>query len=369
MGEPASPDLPALEPEARAMSNAVVLSVREWLGIALVLVPLLLFLPALWANVEEVPDEPDFRMPYEWSSDYWLCSRCARRAADKFDSVLIGDSVVWGQYVRHDQTLSHYLNAEAGAERFANLGLDGAHPAALAGLVEYYADSIKGKLVILQCNLLWMSSPRHDLQEDKPFRFNHAALVPQFSPRIPCYEEEISRKLGIVVERNLPLNQWTTHLQGACYQSRSMPAWSLEHPYDNPLTPLTEGLQLPPDRLRHEPISWTDRKIKPQDFAWVDPATSIQWRHFRRAVEILKARGNRVFVLVGPFNEHMMTAKARPGYDRLKQAITAWLNEQDIPCWIPPPLASDQYADASHPLAPGYQELARQLLAKLGSEE
>ncbi len=71
---------------------------------------------------------------------------------------MIGDSVIWGEYVTRHETLSHYLNELAGRERYANLGLDGAHPLALGGLVEFYADEVSGKNILLQCNPLWMSS-------------------------------------------------------------------------------------------------------------------------------------------------------------------------------------------------------------------
>ena len=42
--------------------------------------------------------------------------------------------------------------------------------------------------------------------------------------------------------------------------------------------------------------------------SWVDLGTSLQWRLFRAAVHTLLRRGNRVFVLVGPFNEHLLEA-------------------------------------------------------------
>ena len=69
----------------------------------------------------------------------------------------------------------------------------------------------------------------------------------------------------------------------------------------------------------------------------------------------------RVFVLVGPFNEHMLTDTARQVYQARRHAVEAWLRQNDIPHSIPPPLPSDLYADASHPLAGGYRMLADDL--------
>ena len=92
---------------------------------------IVVFAPSLWKRVETFALEPDYRMPHDLSNDYWLYERFAGLAADHYDTLLIGDSVVWGEYVTRQETLSHYLNELAGQERYANLGLDGAHPLAL----------------------------------------------------------------------------------------------------------------------------------------------------------------------------------------------------------------------------------------------
>jgi hypothetical protein len=70
-----------------------------------------------------------------------------------------------------------------------------------------------------------------------------------------------------------------------------------------------------------------------------------------------------VFVLVGPFNEHMLKEPSLKTYRRIKGEIAAWLEAEKIPHFVPAALPSELYADASHPLGPGYQALARQLLA------
>lgn len=348
--------------DVRTTSNGMQLSGRQWIAVGVYAAALYLLVPPIWERVEPLDPDPDYRLPYDLSADYWLYDRFTRLAAARCDTVLVGDSVVWGQYVTPEQTLSHHLNALAGRERFANLGLDGAHPAALAGLLEHYAGGVSNKNVVLHCNPLWMSSRQHDLQVEEAFRFNHPRLVPQFVPRIPCYREETSRRIGIVVERHVPFSGWTTHLQSAYFDKKDIPSWTLDHPYDNPLNAVT--LKLPPsDRLlRHSPVPWTERDIKKQAFAWVDPETSIQWRSFQRAVEILEGKGNRVFVLVGPFNEHMLTDAGRDGYARVKQAIEDWLREKRVAYLAPPPLPSEEFADASHPLDAGYARLARELM-------
>lgn len=339
-------------------SNAIRLSGREWLGVAVFAVLLIVLAPILWQHVEKFESEPDYRIPYDLSYDYWLYDRYSRLAADTHDTLLVGDSVVWGQYVTRQQTLSHYLNERAGKERFANLGLDGSHPMALAGLMEFYAGGLSNKRVLIQCNPLWMSSPRHDLQIDEDFRFNHPRLVSQFSPRIPCYREEISPKLGIIVEQRLPFNSWTQHLQQAHFEKMSIPAWTLEHPYENPLAELTKELPPSDNTLRHSPVSWVERGIKAQNYPWVDPSTSLQWQAFWQAVAILQRRGNRVFVLLGPFNEHLLSVESCERYGKLKGTLEDWFRDNGIPCTALAVLPSDQYADASHPLSVGYATLA-----------
>ena len=66
-------------------------------------------------------------------------------AAEAFDTVFVlGDSVVWGEYVLPDGTWSHFLDREAGVtNRFVNVGVNGLFPLALEGLVRFSAEEIK----------------------------------------------------------------------------------------------------------------------------------------------------------------------------------------------------------------------------------
>jgi hypothetical protein len=353
---------PSAEQGAIALSNGIRLTGGQWLGLGLFAVVLIIFAPSLWHHTEKFALEPDYRIPHDLSNDYWLYERFAGLAAMRYDTLLIGDSVVWGEYVNGQETLSHYLNELAGEERHANLGLDGAHPLALGGLIEFYAESVSGKNVLLQCNPLWMSSRRADLQDEKSNEFNHPRLVPQFAPSVPAYKAEISPRLGILVERRLPLSNWAAHLQQAYYDRTDIPGWTLEHPYDNPLTPLTRGLPPSDSTRRHLPEPWYKRGITKQDYPWVDLDTSLQWQAFQGLVQLLQQRGNRVFVLVGPFNEHVLNPESLKRYQQVKATIAAWLQEKKVPHALPAPLVSALYGDASHPLAEGYEKVAHQLM-------
>jgi hypothetical protein len=352
----------AAEQSATPFSNSIRLSGRQWLIVGLFAAVLVVFAPRLWMQLEPFPLEPDYRMPPDLGNDYWLYERYAGIAAEHYDTLVLGDSFVWGEYVTGQETLSHYLNALAGQERYANVGLDGVHPLALLGLIEHYGGGVAHKKVLLQCNPLWMSSRRADLQDNKATDFNHPRLVPQFVPRIPSYQEEISTRIGIVVEQRIPFNGWTTHLQQAYYDRTDIPSWTLDHPYDNPLQPLARGLPSLDNARRHLPQPWYQSGISKQDYPWVDLETSLQWHAFQRVIQVLQQRGNQLFVLVGPFNEHLLNTKSRQRYQTVKATIAAWLHTQQIAHAVPAPLESAQYGDASHPLAQGYAVLARQLL-------
>jgi hypothetical protein len=364
-GQPMNEKTKHTEPVTAQTSNAIYLTGWQWLAVGLLAVALVLFGPSAWQRFEKFDLEPDYRMPYDQSADYWLYERYARLAASHYDTLVFGDSVVWGQYVTREQTLSHYLNEEVGQERFANLGLNGAHPVVLSGLLQHYAKGVSGKNVVLQCNPLWLTSDRSDLRIENDYPFNHPHLLPQFLAIPARPKEEVSQRIGIEIQKRVPFGRWTSHLQQAYFQQIDIPAWTLEHPYDDPLEKIAQGLP-PTDKVpRHEPISWTARGIPKEDYAWVELDTSLQWCFFRRAVDVLRQRGNRVFVVLGPFNEHMLTEKGLRGYEKVKATIEAWLREEGIAYAAPSPLPSELYADASHPLSAGYARWARELRQRL----
>jgi hypothetical protein len=342
-------------------SNSVRLSGYEWIFVGVVALALFCFGPRLWERVEKFKPQANYRLPYELSNDYWLYSRYSRFTCSQYEIVVVGDSVIWGHYVSQYDTLSGCLNKIAGSDRFANLGVDGIHPAALAGLLKYYGRDISNKKVILHFNPLWMSSEKHDLQTEKEFHFNHPKLVSQFVPKIPCYKVPYSKRISAVAERYVPLFGWTSHLKINYFESMDLPSWTLEHPYENPLSAVTLRLPTSANDIRNENISWTKRGVAKTDFQWVEPESSLQWKFFRRSVEVLKEKGNSVFVLVGPFNEHMLKGESIEVYRTMKSKIEDWLQKNNIAYHIPPALPSELYADASHPLSEGYNMLAKQL--------
>jgi len=126
-------------------SNEVRLSVFQWLFAFGVVGVLLYFVPIFWVRMEQFESGSDYRFPYQLSNDYWLYSSYCREVCAEEKTVILGDSVMWGQYVKKNQTLAHYLNKLGEKDSFVNLGIDGAHPSALCGLIEYYGGAISGK--------------------------------------------------------------------------------------------------------------------------------------------------------------------------------------------------------------------------------
>lgn len=342
-------------------SNCVRLSVHEWLIVAVIVSAMFCFLPTLWEKVEKFEPGPDYRLPYKLNSDYWLYKRYGRWACLQEKTLLIGDSVVWGHYVSRNNTLTHYLNEIVGRDMFVNMGVDGIHPVALAGLLKYYGRDITGKDIILHFNPLWISSQKHDLQTKKEFNFNHPKLVPQLIPRIPCYKVSFSERISAVLERYLSFFCWTSHLKKAYFDGMSLPAWTVEHPYQNPLKNITLEIPACDDYNLSEIVPWYERGVAKEDIQWVALESSLQWKFFRQTIGLLRERGNRVLVLVGPFNEHILKGKSIDIYRQIKSEIEGWLRQNNVPYFIPSALPSEMYCDVSHPLNEGYAEWAEQL--------
>jgi hypothetical protein len=222
-----------------------------------------------------------------------------------------------------------------------------------------------------------MTSPQADLSAPTEQRFNHAGLVPQFFPRIPCYSADAATRLSNLFSRHVPYFAFSDHLQIAYFDQRSLPKWTLEdnggdpptypNAWRNPLEPIRAGIpiepgmdpQRGPKSPRHKP--WNAGGAQPNDFEWVDLDRSLQWQAFRRTLLLLRSRGNDVLVIVGPFNRHMIAADQQEAFESMTGRIQRWLENEHYPAISPPTLPSELYADASHPLTEGYSQLAREI--------
>jgi len=384
MADPSTTSSARVQPPATPASeapfgaNEVRLNLCQWTISLVIVLLVMLVMPRLWETIERFDTGPDYRIPYDLSKDYWLYGRRLRQVADPPQIVVLGDSVIWGEYVQPDGTLSHFLNREAGeTDQFINGGVNGFFPLALEGLIRYHGQALRRQKVIVHCNVLWMTSPKADLSTDKEEQFNHATLVPQFFPRIPCYRADAHERLSAIVERQAGFMAWLSHLQNAYFRQQSIPKWTLEedgddppscpNAYKNPLGQITLTVpsapqndpQRGPKSSRHKP--WSQNSSGTTHFDWVALNSSLQWHAFQSVIGILRDRGNDVLVILGPFNEHLMAEENRPTYRQHRDEVAAWLRQNQVPHVVPETLPGALFADASHPLTEGYALLAKRI--------
>lgn len=373
-----------VEPEVSFGANEVRLNGRHWLATVVIVLIVVMGVPRLWERIERFEVGRDYRIPYALSSDYWLYKRRMDGIEPQAIPVL-GDSVVWGEYVRADGTLTHYLNRESeqvsGGKpvRFANCGVNGLFPLSMQGLAENYAGALHNRKVIVQCNLLWMTSPKADLSTNKEETFNHSWLVPQFAPRIPCYLVDANTRLATVIGRRIDFCGWVGHIDGIYFHEQSVPRWTLAEDDSDPprypnawRNPLSQiSLKVPgeldsdpqrgPASSRHH--AWNAHGDNTNHFDWVPLTSSLQWQAFQRTIRILRERGDDVMVVLGPFNRHIVAEDQRATLQALETGVTDWLIANHVPHVVPETLPSALYADTSHPLTDGYALLAQRLYA------
>jgi hypothetical protein len=344
-------------------SNAIRLKTWEWLVAAGIMLILAVILPPVWQELEGFSSSADYRIPYDQSEDYWLFKQLCRSESDKGKTLVIGDSVIWGHYVERNGTLSHFLNEQDGEGQFVNLGLDGSHPMALLGLIKHYGKAVKDEKIILHMNLLWLSSEEADLQTEKEFPFNHPRLVPQFRPKIPCYAESTAGRIGIILERFFPIQQLIRHIQVTRFDNTGLQLWTVENPYSNPLSRIT----IKPLQISEE--TKTDTRTSGgqilQSLPWVELETSLQWWAFLRLVDLIISRGNDIFVIIGPLNEHVLDPDSLQKYQDILNKAESRLEEINVPFSLLPLLPEHLYADTSHPISEGYELLAQHIWDQL----
>jgi hypothetical protein len=365
-------------------ANVLRLSWRQWLLVFVAFACFVIAAPWLWSAAETWEHDAQYRIPYALSNDYWLYQRHLAAALMDGEAIpVMGDSVVWGEFVNRDGTLSHWLDElDSSDRRYVNAGLNGMFPLALEGLVRHYGDALVDRRVLLHCNLLWMSSPEQDLSVSKERTFNHSELIPQFRPSVPCYRADTAERMRNVVHRQLTVFGWMRHIQACYYDHKSIPAWTLDEGSGNtganalkmPWAPIDWEVpgepeldsQRGPHSDRHR--AWTDSGIRVQRFDWVEPDASLQWGAFQRLTRLLQARGNQVTVVVGPLNAHLMDEATRAGYQQWCDVVAEWLSTNGIDHIRLPTLDTELYADASHPLTEGYRRMAEETLLRLRRE-
>ena len=340
------------------------LSPRELAVVGVLGLVLLAILPRIPFRPKAADVPADYRIPFALSNRYEIYQRFTTLASSQYSVLLLGDSVMWGQCAHQNQTLSHHLNALAGEKRFVNGGLDGMHPVALAELIEHHAPGIQNKTVLLHFDPLWlMSADAWPMSEEKILA-NRPGLLPRLAA---SFSGSVRKQVAAAVRKawaKTPLRDWGEALADA---QIDFLAWSLDHPYENPMKAISSALPPSEDRPGIHFDVWNARSTPVEDTPWLPLRDSPQWAAFERLIDLLQVRENRVLVLVGPMNVHMMSPAVRSGYDEILKQVESRLRGADVPYVIVPLLRSEHFGDICHPLGAGYEDLARELLRTQGT--
>ncbi|MFC1650593.1 hypothetical protein ACFL2X_03385 [Candidatus Latescibacterota bacterium] len=349
-----------------ALSNSLILSAREWI-ITLILVALV-SAPVYfgWFEWERFAPGKDYRVTCwaERESDYWAFARWSRYARDKYDILLIGDSVIWGQETTTGETFSHYLNEGLGGEMIANIGIDGLHMAGIHGMVKHYGRSLKGKNIILQLNPLWISSEKRDLRGEGKISYHHPRLLPQLSRRIN-YNQPLDVRVGYLFDHYLRLPIFVRHLMVNYYNNKSIADWMLDNPYKNPFAAITFEATPVMAEGQGRGIDWQAKNMEVSDSKFVPPGESMQLECYFSALKRLKKMNANVFVHIGPFNTYALTPESRENLKTVLAGIKRQLDIEGVLYFDSTlnNLPSETFGDTCHLLSRGHEMLAGNILA------
>ncbi len=298
-----------------------------------------------------------YRIPYPMGENYFLFSHYSSAVADSDKIPFFGDSVIWGHYAENDKTLTSLLNSLQKEKKFANMGIDGIHPAALYGLVKNYAEKIQNRDILVGVNLLWMSSPRHDLSGEANNEINHKKLLPQLGRKIPAYEAGIEERLSALINREFTFFAWVNHIKMSLFADFSFYRWTLDNPDKSILSFFgkKETEYTVPEHMR---IDGTPL----QNVSWVEPEDSIQWNYMKKTIGLFKSRGNRVTAYITPYNIHSLTPESRKRYFEIREILKKELEDKGITVIAGVTPDRQYFADASHTGEKGYKILAEDLL-------
>ncbi len=353
-----------MKSSSTSASNALILGVREWLAAIVITAAVTAVIYYGWGSWERYEPGPDHRETCwaELQSDYWAYMRWMKRAREDYDIMLLGDSVIWGQEVPNNQTISHYINEYLGAPRVANLGNDGLFMAGINGIVHHYGDYLSDTNIILQCSPLWIASPRRDLRSEKKSRYHHPRLIPQFDRRINYYHD-LNTRLGYQSEHVFRVFPFVRHLMSNYYENKSISSWMMDHPYESPFSAITFRAAPVMAEKQGRGIDWETKGMKRGDEPFINPDESIQFGLFLDAIDCLGKKGTSVFVMIGPFNNYYLTPESQErlfaAVDRMKEIF----DERDIPYYdtFTAKIPSNTFGDSCHLLAEGHDIVARNL--------
>ena len=331
--------------------------------------------PSMYAKSEKFDFDSvaNFRLKSDMRDNYWAYERWAAHAAENYEVIFIGDSVIWGMYADNDSTLPAFYNQLRGGKVAANLGIDGLHPVAMERLLRSFGAPIQNKKVYLYFNALWMNDPKYDLsgllQRDRngdleSFTPMHPRLLPQFDRSIHVYNENMRRRIGNVLEQQIPMYSLLNHIRGVWYENKPLPAWMTDNPDRlNPFSAIGSVVSAAEVERLTRNVAWNSGMTVDTAFNWVMPYQSRQWEAFKSVCELLAERGNEVTVIAGVFNTYMLTNENAKVYERLLSIVEDELDELGIKyILLDDVVGEDEFGDASHPLVAGYEAMAETII-------
>ena len=349
-----------------ANSNGAVLSARELLiTVAAVLVLLLAVLPFVCSKAEKVTLNDDFRLAYRFRDDYHFYRRVSAEVCRRYPTVFLGDSVVWGMYAANSNTLPAKINRKLGRPEVGNLAIDGLHPVALLTLVREYGKAITGKKVLLYLNLLWVNTPLYDLTGDGKLAINHPRLLPQFDWSIKSYKGSFRDRCMAALEENVTFYALLHHIRVSGFNNDDIKNAVAKSPAENPFSKLKFEINPSETERADGKFAWDFSGIPLQEWPWVEPEKSRQFKAFLELAEILKARNNELTIVLGTINPYMQKPDTLKRYHQVRSAAAKLLTDKGFKVMDLPELKSSDYADASHPLPNGYEVLAEYMAPRL----
>jgi len=341
-------------------ASAVHPTALGWCATLLLVVLLAWGGPILWWQMETLPRDTTYRLPDANSEDYWAFAKWLTCAREADHVLLLGDSVVWGQYAAPAETLPACLNRVfPHGPRHANLGVNGGHPVALMTLAGIHARKWDGRRVAVCFNPFWISSPELDLQPGRnPPRLFHPRLLPQFEAGLTAYEASFPERPGTLVERRVPLLPLERHWRITWLDGKTWDNWMLDNPGALPLSTVGRVLPAPAAKAQTEPVPWHRGGAARKSAAWVPVAASRQAAAFLDLLRVLKERRASVLVLLATYNTHMLPVENVAAYETAMEEFGGKVRELGVPSVALPVLPSDLYGDASHPLPAGYERWA-----------
>ena len=352
-------------------SNSLRLSPKGLLLVVVLTVLAVFVASSLWYRlafeVDPMAGDPDdhFRFSYAYRDDYCLYNKVVDNSG-RYDALFLGDSVIWGMYVNNESTLTECLNRKTG-KHYGNLAIDGLHPVAMRTLVKEHTSNFgENRPIFLYFNPLWVNTPEYDLTGNGDISVNHPKLLPQLDFSIKANKLSLSERCKALLERKLTFYGMLRHLQLVSFGNKDLKSFLAKNPGTNPL----KNIHVWVDALEHghtlnSKIDWYNSGLPEQDWPWVKPADSRQWQAFLDTCAILQKRGAKLTVLLGAINTHMLTKESAERFAALRAEHHKILNELNIKTIELPVLPSNEYGDASHPLAPGYERLAEYLADKI----